>query len=117
MLTRLLTLSLFGGVLVAAAAEKVSTNAPSLKNLGWESLFDGKTLKGWKESDFAGRGEVKVKDGQIIMEMGVMTGIRWTNPVTCMNYEISVEAMRVEGGDFFCGLTFPVDTNQCSLIV
>ena len=105
------------GVSVADAAEKVSTNPPSLKATGWESLFDGKTLKGWKESDFAGRGEVKVKDGQLIMEMGVMTGIRWTNPVTRMNYEISVEAMRAEGGDFFCGLTFPVETNQCSLIV
>jgi hypothetical protein len=105
------------GVSVASAAEKVSTNPPSLKASGWESLFDGKTLKGWKESDFAGRGEVKVKDGQIILEMGVMTGIRWTNPVTRMNYEISVEAMRAEGGDFFCGLTFPVETNQCSLIV
>ena len=77
------------------AAEKVSTNAPSLKAAGWEALFDGKTLKGWKETGFAGRGEVKVKDGQVIMEMGVMTGITWTNPVTRMNYEISVEAMRI----------------------
>ena len=101
----------------AAGAETVSTNPPSLKAPGWESLFDGKTLKGWKESNFAGRGEVKVKDGQIIMEMGVMTGITWTNPVTRMNYEISVEAMRVEGSDFFCGLTFPVGNDPCSLIV
>jgi len=101
----------------AAAAEKVSTNPPSLKAPGWQSLFDGKTLKGWKESNFAGRGEVKVKDGQIIMEMGVMTGITWTNPVVRMNYEISVEAMRVEGSDFFCGLTFPVSNDPCSLIV
>ncbi|HKQ40608.1 MAG TPA: DUF1080 domain-containing protein [Verrucomicrobiae bacterium] len=110
----LLVLSIAIGV---SAAEKVSTNAPSLKAPGWEALFDGKTLKGWKETDFAGRGEVKVKDGQIIMEMGVMTGITRTNPVLRMNYEISVEAMRVDGGDFFCGLTFPVDTNECSLIV
>src|SRR5439155_26983278 len=101
----------------AAAAEKVSTNPPSLKAPGWVSLFDGKTLKGWKESNFDGRGEVKVKDGQIIMEMGVMTGITWTNPVVRMNYEISVEAMRVQGNDFFCGLTFPVSKDPCSLIV
>ena len=105
------------GVFAAGAAEKVSTNAPSLKAPGWEALFDGKTLKGWKESNFAGRGDVKVKDGQIIMEMGVMTGITRTNPVPRMNYEISVEAMRVDGGDFFCGLTFPVSTNECSLVV
>lgn len=101
----------------AAAAEKASTNAPSLKAAGWQSLFDGKTLKGWKESNFAGRGEVKVKDGQIIMEMGVMTGVTWTNPVVRMNYEISLEAMRVEGSDFFCALTFPVGDDPCSLIV
>jgi hypothetical protein len=101
----------------AQAAEKVSTNPPSLKAPGWEPLFDGKTLKGWKETDFAGRGEVKVKDGQIILEMGVMTGITWTNPVTRMNYEISLEAMRVDGSDFFCGLTFPVGEDPCSLIV
>jgi hypothetical protein len=100
-----------------AAAEKVSTNPPSLKASGWQALFDGKTLKGWKESNFAGRGEVKVKDGQIIMEMGVMTGITWTNAVVRMNYEISLEAMRVEGSDFFCGLTFPVGDDPCSLIV
>ena len=110
-------LLLLGLAIGVSAAEKVSTNPPSLKAPGWQPLFDGKTLKGWKQSDFAGRGEVKVKDGQIIMEMGVMTGITWTNPVTRMNYEISVEAMRVDGGDFFCGLTFPVDTNECSLVV
>ncbi|HTD86878.1 MAG TPA: DUF1080 domain-containing protein, partial [Candidatus Binatia bacterium] len=103
--------------MAASAAEKVSTNPPSLKAPGWEALFDGKTLKGWKEAPFAGHGEVSVKDGQLIMEMGVMTGITRTNPVTRMNYEITVEAMRVEGGDFFCGLTFPVDTNECSLVV
>lgn len=103
--------------LVAGAAEKVSTNPPSLKASGWENLFDGKTLKGWKVADFAGRGDVKVEKAQIVLEMGVMTGITWTNPVVRMNYELSVEAMRVEGSDFFCGLTFPVGEDPCSLIV
>jgi hypothetical protein len=112
-----LVFSLVLGAFAAGAADTVSTNPPSLKAPGWEPLFDGKTLKGWKESNFAGRGEVNVKDGQLIMEMGVMTGITRTNPVIRMNYEISVEAMRVDGGDFFCGLTFPVGTNECSLVV
>src|SRR6185295_13766941 len=112
-----LVFSLALGAFAAGAADTVSTNPPSLKAPGWEPLFDGKTLKGWKESNFAGRGEVNVKDGQLIMEMGVMTGITRTNPVIRMNYEISVEAMRVDGGDFFCGLTFPVGTNECSLVV
>lgn len=80
-------------------------------------LFDGKTLEGWKESDFAGKGEVKVVDGKLSLGMGLMTGITWTNEIPRMDYEVSLEAMRVEGSDFFCGLTFPVATNPCSLIV
>src|SRR2546423_13167218 len=40
----------------------------------WRSLFDGKTLKGWTATDFAGRGEARVADGKIILESGVMTG-------------------------------------------
>jgi hypothetical protein len=34
-----------------------------------------------------------------------------------MNYEISLQAMKVSGDDFFCGLTFPVGDSPCSLIV
>jgi hypothetical protein len=60
---------------------------------------------------------VSVKDGTIVLESGQMTGITWTNDLPRMNYELSLEAMRVEGSDFFCGLTFPVAKDPCSLIV
>jgi len=82
------------------------------------SLFDGKTLGRWKITDFGGQGDVYVKDGSIFLEMGNdLTGVTWAGPVVRMNYEISLEAMRVKGTDFFCGLTFPVDANCCSLIL
>jgi len=82
------------------------------------SLFDGRTLAQWKITDFGGQGNVYVKDGSIFLEMGnYLTGVTWTGPVVRMNYEISLEAMRVTGSDFFCGLTFPVDANSCSLIL
>jgi hypothetical protein len=82
------------------------------------SLFDGKTLGQWKITDFGGQGEVYVKDGSIYLEMGNdLTGINWTGPLVRMNYEINLEAMRVNGSDFFCGLTFPVGDNCCSLIL
>lgn len=82
------------------------------------SLFDGKTLGQWAVTDFGGQGEVSAKDGQIVLGVGSdLTGINWTGPVVRMNYEISLEAMRVDGSDFFCGLTFPVDANCCSLIL
>ena len=100
-----------------SSTASVSTNPPALKASGWKSLFDGKTLTGLKITDFAGHGEVKVDDGKLILEMGVMTGVTWTSQIPRMNYEVSLEAMRVEGSDFFCGLTFPVGKDPCSLIV
>ncbi|MFN7139685.1 MAG: DUF1080 domain-containing protein [Limisphaerales bacterium] len=84
------------------------------------ALFDGKTLRNWEETKFGGGGSVSVEDGEIRIDMGnQLTGITWTNagrlPKT--NYEISLEAKRRSGTDFFCGLTFPVETNFCTLIV
>jgi hypothetical protein len=82
------------------------------------SLFDGKSLGQWAITDFGGQGKVYVKDGAIYMEMGNdMTGINWKGPLIRMNYEITLEAMRISGSDFFCGLTFPVAENPCSLIL
>jgi hypothetical protein len=82
------------------------------------SLFDGQTLGQWKSTDFGGQGDVSVKDGAIHMEIGsYMTGITWTGPVVRTNYEITLEAQRVEGNDFFCGLTFPVGEKPCTLVL
>ena len=85
---------------------------------GWKSLFDGTTLNGWKETPFSGHGEVEVRDGLILAKMGdPFTGINWTNDFPKMNYEIALDAMRVNGADFFCGLTIPIQDSFCSLIV
>ena len=82
------------------------------------SLFDGKTLGHWKITDFGGQGKVYVKDESLILEVGSdMTGVTWDGPLVRMNYEITLEAMRLSGSDFFCGLTFPVDANHCSLVL
>lgn len=82
------------------------------------SLFDGNTLGQWKSTDFRDHGEVYVKEGAIYLEKGNdLTGVTWTGSVVQMNYEISLEAMRLAGNDFFCGLTFPIDNNSCTLIL
>lgn len=82
------------------------------------SLFDEKTLGLWKVTDFGGQGDVYVKDAAIYLEMGsYTTGITWSGPVVRMNYEVSLEAMRVDGTDFFCALTFPVAENPCTLVL
>jgi len=51
-----------------------------------------------------------------------LTGVTWTPAkgtaaIPTNNYEIELEARRVEGGDFFCGLTFPYKDSHASLIL
>jgi hypothetical protein len=81
-------------------------------------MFDGKTLAGWRQTDFAGHGSVECESGTMVLNMGdPFTGINWTNEVPKINYEVALDAMRVMGSDFFCGLTVPVGDTFCSLIV
>ena len=81
-------------------------------------MFDGEHLTGWRATPFAGHGEVHCQSGVIVLGMGdPFTGINWTNEFPTMNYEVALDAMRLMGSDFFCGLTVPVGTNFCSLIV
>lgn len=73
-------------------------------------LFDGKGLDGWKATEFYKPGEVKVEDGAIILKVGhPMTGVTTTRkdlPKT--NYELTYQAKRLKGQDFFAAATFPV---------
>jgi len=85
----------------------------------WTSLFDGKELGKWKSTDFGGQGEVKVEKGELILEVGEpLTGVTWQKKeeLPTDNFEITLEAMKLKGDDFFCGLTFPVRKSHCSLI-
>lgn len=75
----------------------------------WQSLFDGKSLEGWRETPFNGRGQVRVENGTLVLGNGSpMTGITRTGEFPRSNYEVRLEGMRVKGGDFFASLTFPV---------
>jgi len=97
----------------AARPAKPTGEAPK-----WVPLFDGKTLEGWKESDFGGGGDVKVEDGKLVLGIGTdLTGVTVSRETPKINYEVELETMRVEGSDFFCGLTFPVKDRFCSLIL
>ena len=108
------------GIAAWALPAAVSTCA-AVPPTAWRSLFDGKSLAGWKKAEFGGDGEIEVKDGRIIMGPGAtLTGVtldRDDFKPRRSNYEIRLEAMRVDGIDFFCGLTFPVKDSHCSFIV
>jgi hypothetical protein len=109
---------------IASAEEKIKLPAgvaqppAPFEGEGWQAMFDGQTLAGWRDTAFAGHGEVHCQDGLVVLSMGdPFTGLNWTNDFPKMNYEVALDAMRVMGSDFFCGLTVPVGTNCCSLIV
>jgi len=86
-------------------------------------LFNGKDLTGWKISDFAAQGGVEVETdfrGQgpaIVIQLGeVLSGVTYTNPVPRVDYEITLETMKLDGSDFFVGLTFPYRTNHATFV-
>jgi hypothetical protein len=101
----------------AEAAEK-KDDSPNLKAKDWKPLFDGKTLEGWMVTDFAGHAEPKVEDGMIHIPAGLaLSGINLTNQPPKMNFELTLEAKKVDGSDFFCCLTFPYGDSHCSFVV
>src|SRR5271166_2317163 len=105
-------------LLVATVEVGPDDKAPPASTSGAKVLFDGKSLEGWKKCDFYKAGEVKVEDGLIIMSKGVsMSGITSTRkdlPTT--NYELSYEAMRLAGRDFFAAAPFPVGKSYITLV-
>ena len=83
-------------------------------------LFDGKTLGNWQTTQFGGEGDVFV-DEEGNLELGFGAVITWVNlkggvPATS-NYEISLEAMKLDGNDFFLALTFPVKDSHATFVV
>lgn len=104
---RAITFAALTAVLCGSAAGQAP--APAQPPAGeWQPMFDSKTLAGWKETDFAGRGKVSIQDGTLVLGMGAMTGVNYVNSFPKSNYEVRFTAARIDGGDFFAGLTFPV---------
>lgn len=83
-------------------------------------LFDGKTLGQWQKTAFGGEGDVFVNEsGALEFGFGaVITGVHWGGePPAKSNYEISLEAMKLDGNDFFLALTFPVKDSHGTFVV
>lgn len=81
-------------------------------------IFNGKSLDGWEITNFGPQGPVYVSGGEIILGMGDgCTGITWKNSFPEINYKVTLEAKKVDGNDFFCGMTFPVGKKPCTLII
>ncbi|MDX1946767.1 MAG: DUF1080 domain-containing protein [Pirellulaceae bacterium] len=105
----------------AGAAEPASQPVNGCVAESETKLFDGRSLAGWKLLDkfsFEKHGPVKVVDGELILAAGAPgTGIVWQGKPPRDNYELSLLARRRAGDDFFCGLTFPVGDEHCTLVL
>src|SRR5690349_5250793 len=100
---------------LVAAAQDAGKDPPKIGE--WRSLFDARTLQGWRETPFAGRGAVRVESGEIILGRGApMTGITWAGSYPRSDYEIRFEGSRLDGADFFASLTFPVQDFFCTWV-
>jgi len=117
-------MGLFDWGTAARAADKKDPTKKSTADrppAGAIKLFDGKSLKNWKVANknfFDKHGKVQVKNGEIHLAAGApATGVAYTGKIPRINYEISLEAKRTAGSDFFCGLTFPVNKSYCTLIL
>lgn len=102
----------------ASVRDDAKKEAPIADKDGWQPLFNGKDLDGWKITNFGGEGEVFVEDGNVVISQGVdLSGVHTERELPKINYEVQFEAQRVVGSDFFAGLTFPVKDSHCSLII
>lgn len=121
------TLVMFGVTFAAAAlfvqslawCDEAAAAGP--KESAWKTLFDGKSLGKWQKidkGDFQQSGAVDVVNGTLQIGRGMpASGIRWSGKFPTSSYEISLQAKRTEGDDFFCGLTFPVGDSGLTLIM
>lgn len=84
-------------------------------------LFDGKSLEDWEVVDIGGSGEITLEGGQMIIAQGdSLSGAVYkkTEGLPLQSYEISLQAKRLQGVDFFCGLTFPVGSlERCATLI
>ena len=92
----------------------VSCIAPQITSI---DLLENKAS--WSESNYGSNGEINFSKNLLSLDMGdPITGVTWNKRLPAsVNYEICLEAKRTQGNDFFCGLTFPVNQSQLSLIL
>ncbi|TWT94234.1 family 16 glycoside hydrolase [Neorhodopirellula pilleata] len=110
-------------------SDKPTATAP---DAGKSEISDGEfrpLIQDWEAASFGGDGAIEFKkikkaddakhdDQLIVFAAGdPLTGIRWTGPLPRENYELRMQARRVDGFDFFVAVTFPVGQEHCSFVL
>lgn len=105
-------------LLLTACAAGPGTTEPVSPEPGpagpWRDLLAGT----WSPTPFGGGGAVRMEDGALELGPGhPLTGVTWSAPVPRGDYELELEAERLQGDDFFVGLTFPVGDAHLTLVL
>jgi hypothetical protein len=84
----------------------------------WIPLLAKDSLEGWEATNFGGEGSVEIKDGVLMLGRGdPLTGVTSKKKdLPTDKYEMRWKAKRVDGTDFFAGVTFPIGKEHCSFI-
>lgn len=110
--------------LLAASAKCLSFSQPvSARNPDLEKsepliLIPQEGLSGWEQTDFYKPGKVQIASGVLSLGRGnPMTGVTTSRKdLPATDFEISFEARRLDGDDFFAALTFPVGTGFLTFV-
>jgi hypothetical protein len=117
-LFRIQIVSILSLLIICSCSRKEKQQQNEVDNEGWISLFDGKSLDNWEITNFGTQGPIQISQESILIGMGDgCSGINLKKDFPSVNYELSLQAKKVSGNDFFCGITFPVDKSYCSFIV
>lgn len=106
----------------AGQTPSIPEAAPAVAASSSEGWVEMQTLGPSKWVAIDGAADLSWNDERGVMRIGVGTdlnGVRWTGPMPTVPYVVELEARRMNGSDFLCGLTFPVRSGkECvSLIV
>jgi hypothetical protein len=84
----------------------------------WKPLLPENSLDGWEITNFGGEADAEVAEGVLKLGMGQpLTGITYKGTdFPTENFEMRWKAQRIEGSDFFAGVTFPIGDQFASFI-
>ncbi len=112
--------SLLGTMCVALAQEPKTVASPKspVQEEGWKPLLKPDSLDGWKLTNFGGEGVATVDGDELRLERGnPLTGITLErDDFPREDYELRWQAQRIDGSDFFAGVTFPVGKEYLTFI-
>ena len=99
-----------------------TTSIPTQKSASPDAWIAMESLAPGKWTAIEGAANIEWDQAGRILRIGAtkeLNGLRWAGPVPVTPYVVELEARRMSGSDFFCGLTFPVrdGSSSVSLII